>query len=191
LREDTFLLSSDIVPRDRLARIAAIRDSTSCIAVTTQCVEAGVDLDMDRVVRDFGPLDSLVQVAGRCNRHNLRERGLVQVVHLTNLDDNGRPFCSYVYNDDDVLLSTTRDLLAEYGTSGVLQEEQIGPVVGEYFRRLHCYINTGAGTTRHWANFEHDESNVSRLLRGNQDQVAFVVRKLDPGLEAEVSRRWR
>lgn len=59
------------------------------ICVSTQLIEAGVDIDFGAVIRALAGLDSIAQSAGRCNRHGVREDGgSVWVVNLQeeNLD---------------------------------------------------------------------------------------------------------
>ena len=179
------LLSSDIVPRDRLARIERIKSSSACIAVTTQCVEAGVDIDMDLVIRDFAPLDSLVQVAGRCNRNGTRPRQTVRVVRLLNELPDGtvhKAFGDYIY--DKIALSSSAELLR---STDVVNEEDVTDLVERYFAELAKKKDGGSDLTEKWARFAHDDINIQRELRGdNNRQVSFVVEKLDPSLRDEI-----
>jgi len=73
-----FYLSTNIIPADRMQRIIKIKEAIAHgdnpILVATQVVEAGVDLDFDMGFRDVGPIDSIIQVAGRINRINDEQR---------------------------------------------------------------------------------------------------------------------
>lgn len=99
LDESLFHLSSAMCPSHRLDRIELIKKrlkaGKSCWIISTQLIEAGVDIDFPVVFRAMGPLDSIVQSAGRCNREGL----LVDVngklrlgeVIVFNPDDGGLP----------------------------------------------------------------------------------------------------
>lgn len=73
LEYKVFYLSTNIIPRERKRRIQQIKQHLNkgkrVIVISTQVVEAGVDLDFDVVYRDLGPVDSIIQAAGRCNRN--------------------------------------------------------------------------------------------------------------------------
>lgn len=49
-----------------------------CLCVATQVIEAGVDISFERVIRLSAGMDSVIQAAGRCNRHG-KQKGAVPV----------------------------------------------------------------------------------------------------------------
>lgn len=126
-------LSGAVRPKDRQRRIKRLRssDKEQFVVVSTQVVEAGVDIDMDAVWRDFAPFDSIVQAAGRCNRDwNSQARGIVTVVSIA--DDGDHP-ARAIY--DDPRLHATRRIITE--NAGIPYEtpeyEVTSDLVDRYF----------------------------------------------------------
>ena len=56
------------------------------ICVSTQLIEAGVDISFDCVIRSLAGLDSIAQAAGRCNRHG--KDPLRQVYVIDHIEEN-------------------------------------------------------------------------------------------------------
>ena len=111
--KDTLLinLSTNILPSFRLKRIHRIKkDKKRKVIVTTQLVEAGVDISVDVVYRDLAPLDCIIQSAGRCNRNSEERKGRVYVVTLR---DKHKKFHSYIY--DPFLIDVTKEVIREFG----------------------------------------------------------------------------
>jgi CRISPR-associated endonuclease/helicase Cas3 len=81
-------LSTAMCPHHRKKTISEIIDDLdpkkgkSIAVVSTQLVEAGVDLDFPCVYRAIAPLDAVIQAAGRCNRNGSMKKGKVVLFDL-------------------------------------------------------------------------------------------------------------
>ena len=71
-RDGIFHLSTRMCAQHRLDELSVIRkrlkDGLPCRVVSTQLIEAGVDVDFPIAFRALGPLDAIIQVAGRVDR---------------------------------------------------------------------------------------------------------------------------
>ena len=76
--EENFHLSALMYPAHRSIKLADIRsrleNGLPCRVVSTQLIEAGVDVDFSCVFRAISGIDSIAQAAGRCNRNGLHEK---------------------------------------------------------------------------------------------------------------------
>lgn len=80
-------LSTNMCPVHRKSILGEVRSRLDrqqpTICISTQLIEAGVDVDFGSVIRVVAGLDSIAQAAGRCNRHNRREQlGRVHIVNI-------------------------------------------------------------------------------------------------------------
>ena len=99
------LLNSTIMSHKKKELIDKIEDMTNkrYILVSTQSIEAGVDVSFSFVIRDFTTLDSIEQIRGRCNRHNeLPESNYGKIYLIKLLDDKNKELFSYIYNKEEI-----------------------------------------------------------------------------------------
>lgn len=125
--EDIYYLSTMITPYERKRIINSIKKKSNKrkIVVSTQLIEAGVDISVDAVFRAMAPIDAIIQASGRANRYNDKlEQGEVYLYEIEEL----RKATSLVYGAD--LIQKTKNVLKEIDT---IEEESYITLIRRYF----------------------------------------------------------
>lgn len=157
--------------------------------VSTQVVEAGVNLDFDWVFRDFGPLDSIVQVAGRCNRH-LKE-GYMGKVMVAEILNGNIPYCARVYND--ILINAAREVLFQGKEETVeFGENEVPQLVNKYYKKI---LDNGINSEPIYENLANGiwEGIPKLIEKRNYEEVDVIVElddKVRGFLEQLQSKKW-
>jgi len=138
---DVFLLNTHFTPQDRLERIEEVRNlltTRKVILISTQLIEAGVDIDFPIVYRDLCPLPSLIQSAGRCNRNKKIDLGCVYLIRL--LNRKGKYSSEVIYrNDASLFLEFIRE-----NVKGTIQEKELFQIQKKFFKKIAQNLEVGS-----------------------------------------------
>ncbi len=131
-----YYLSTTLAPVHRKEVIQEIQTkikTDKVIVVSTQVIEAGVDLDFEIGFRDLAPLDSIIQTAGRINRYFLRQKS-VEPLYIIQLKQNNsyKLFGEYVYETE--YLEFTKSLL-----DNEKEEAEFEELTRAYFENVKKY----------------------------------------------------
>lgn len=152
--DELILLNTHFTPSDRKKKIEIakkyLNEEQKVVVVSTQLIEAGVDIDFPILYRDFATVSSIIQSAGRCNRNGkFPKKGKVV---LFNLVKDGKKRSEFIYRgkDKDLLNFTKRALVNdEYKEFELLSVQKL------FFDRIQKELLFG----KHWCEGNNDLIN--------------------------------
>ncbi|HHY92564.1 MAG TPA: hypothetical protein GX511_04400 [Firmicutes bacterium] len=211
--EGSYHLSTLLCGAHRRDVLCTIRERLAagepCRVVSTQVVEAGVDLDFPTVLRAVGPLDRVIQAAGRCNREGKRTTGRVIIFSP---ETGGLPrgayrtgtetFITMLRSDKGLDLSRLDVVTAYFRTlyqAAVLDSYGIEDLrrqldYPEVAHRFHLIPDDTEQVIVRYGDVDSVDSYIAaikrsgpsrRLLRLLQPYLVAVNRHLLPGLQSE------
>lgn len=131
--EHVYHLSTSMCPAHRATVLDKVKvclapeNSVPVICISTNLIEAGVDVDFGSVIRYLAGLDSIAQAAGRCNRNGLRPTGKVWIINKEN----------------EGLDKLPEIMMAQEVTRRILREFKDDPAAFDYDRQspkaMECY----------------------------------------------------
>ncbi|QIM66757.1 CRISPR-associated helicase/endonuclease Cas3 [Mannheimia granulomatis] len=105
-----------------------LQNKEPVICISTQLIEAGVDISMACVIRALGGLDSIAQAAGRCNRHG--ENAGKGQVYVLNLQE---PNLAEVLPDIGIGQQKAESVLENFEGQDILQPNAMNQYFDCYF----------------------------------------------------------
>jgi len=164
-------LNSTVIPLHRLKRIEKIREKRKRkIIISTQLVEAGVDIDVDVVYRDFAPIDAIVQSAGRCNRNGTNKKGKIFVIKL--VDEKGILYSTRIYGI--VFRNITERILNNISR---LEEKEIRECIKKHFMEVEKESESKFYSSVCELNFSEGREAISefRLIKEDFGKEDFCI----------------
>lgn len=133
----TFCLNGymyDEQKRDVIEKVKTLMNNgEKVLLVSTQSIEAGVDLDFDVGFREVSPISSIIQTAGRVNRHFGDKKGALYIF------DSVSKYEEAIYKD---LQRITNNMIPMFKEKGSVSEKEILAFVEKYFYKIHKQLET-------------------------------------------------
>lgn len=174
-----YYLSTNLIPLHRNQRIEEIKDklksNEKIILVSTQVVEAGVNLDFNEVYRDIAPLDSIIQCAGRCNRNNGDYVGNVHIVEMVTEDE--RIYGDMVYGAG--VVNIVKEIMDK---TDIIEEKDYLDLINKYYEKIKQvksqqtsinYINSIEKLN--FDNSDKTEVGSFNLIKDNSDYLDVFI----------------
>ena len=167
------LLSGDILEFRRKQIITSIKQQEyfKVIVVSTQVVEAGVDIDMDLGFKDRSLIDSDEQLAGRINRNASKDNC---IVFLFDCDKT-----STIYGSDSryKLQQTDKDIFDDY--KEILVKKQFHALYEKVFeqksKNMRNVFHADNSYYQHFKNFNFSKIHTDfKLIEYNDNQQLFI-----------------
>jgi len=184
IKNPLYYLSTNVVPAGRQklidnikrdAQKAKKREELSPLLISTQCVEAGVDLDFDMAFRDLSPIDSIIQVAGRVNREY--DKNFVGSVYIV---DFGK--CSSIYGP--MTEGTVRNAITHFTKDAAeIEEKDYIRLVTFYYDNIYKRNEDGFSFSQNFfksmkeLNYDGSEYSVSKyqvIENGLRTNAVFI-----------------
>ena len=176
--ENVFHLSTNMCPKHRKTILDQVIDCLDpsnpkpVVCISTQLIEAGVDVDFGAVIRCLAGLDSIAQSAGRCNRNGRQEStGIVQIVNMQNENLDKLP---EIRTAQDVTLR----ILDEYKKNpAAFDKDIIGHKAMTRFYEYYFYKRAHEMSYQVSRNRLGRDDDLLSLLSTNQQSVEEYKRK--------------
>lgn len=177
--ESDFYVTSGVRKCDRIDMIKRIKNGGACKVVSTQVLEAGVDVSFDNMFRELAPLDNVVQAMGRLNREAEHKNS---VLHVVNLGNGYLPYSKLEYNLSRAFLE---------GNPETSSQEMLSYLVKSYYPQLFERDLRADGENRELSRLIENQlyGPVWDFVRGRVSTESFSV--LVPKTEEELSELTR
>jgi CRISPR-associated helicase Cas3/CRISPR-associated endonuclease Cas3-HD len=160
--EGVYHLSAVLCPTHRTQVIdeikARLQHSERCLVISTQLIEAGVDIDFPCVYRAAAGVDSIAQAAGRCNREG----------KLEDADGNAIPGAVTVFTPEQKLPQGELARLA--GLGGEVMKAFANPLLPEAIEKFF--------RLRYGLNVDLDAKKILESIRDGKRDLAFPFREI-------------